>query len=67
MILINCAVAPPLSMLPFHGITRNADVQVLRYGGDSGVALQHVGMMAGMNAHRDIRPAVIQWIHKHAG
>lgn len=31
----------------------------LEYGGDVGVALQHVGVPAGCSAHRDLRPRTL--------
>jgi polyhydroxyalkanoate synthase subunit PhaC len=58
-----CSVAPARSVLPFHEIVRNMNKHVLRYDGDTGVALQHVGMLVGKNAHRFIWPEIFNWIY----
>jgi len=61
----HCRIVPPRSVLPFHGATRSVDKRVLWYEGDTGVALQHVGMLVGRTAHRHIWPEVVKWIHDH--
>jgi polyhydroxyalkanoate synthase len=39
---------------------------VLWYEGDVGVALQHVGMLVGSNAHQALWPEILQWLHAHS-
>src|SRR5713101_3652087 len=38
--------------------------QVLRYDGDRGVALQHVGVLVGQTAHHRVWPKILRWIDK---
>ncbi|HQI02853.1 MAG TPA: alpha/beta fold hydrolase [Deltaproteobacteria bacterium] len=59
-------VAPPRSSLEFHDAVSSHDKQVLWYQGDVGIALQHVGMLAGENAHKHLWPEIIDWMHAHA-
>jgi polyhydroxyalkanoate synthase len=37
----------------------------LWYQGDTGVALQHLGMLVGRQAHKYLWPEVIRWLHAH--
>jgi polyhydroxyalkanoate synthase len=60
-----CPVVPPRAVLPFLQVMRCADRVVLWYRGDRGVALQHVGMLVGEQAHRHVWPAIIRWILTH--
>jgi len=55
-------VIPPASMLPFHEAAGSEDKLLLRYGGDVGVNLQHVGVLVGRNAHAAIWPAIFDWL-----
>jgi polyhydroxyalkanoate synthase len=59
------SVAPPESVLPFHEVVHSPDRQVLWYEGDKGVALQHVGVLVGKNAHQHLWPAIIDWVFGH--
>ncbi|MGQ0657503.1 MAG: alpha/beta fold hydrolase [Chromatiales bacterium] len=56
-------VAPPESILPFHNSLSNTDKRLIWYQGDSGVALQHVGMLVGKTAHQTLWPQIIRWMH----
>jgi polyhydroxyalkanoate synthase len=60
-----CRVAPPESILPFHDVVRSVEKRVLFYGGDTGVAIQHVGMLVGKRAHQYLWPEVLKWVHDH--
>jgi polyhydroxyalkanoate synthase len=53
------AVIPPSSVVPVHEAAASADKLLLRYGGDVGVALQHVGVLVGRTAHRDLWPRIL--------
>jgi len=35
---------------------------VLQYHGDIGVNLQHVGVLAGRNAHATLWPTIFDWL-----
>jgi polyhydroxyalkanoate synthase len=60
-----CRLVPPQAVLPFHHAVRSADKKLLWYRGDTGVSLQHVGMLVGRQAHKHLWPEVIQWTHAH--
>jgi polyhydroxyalkanoate synthase len=35
---------------------------VLEYGGDTGVVVQHLGVLVGRNAHRILWPRILAWL-----
>lgn len=43
-----------------------ADQTLLRYKGDVGVAVQHLGVLIGRNAHRVLWPQVVEWLRARA-
>ena len=53
------AVIPPSSVVPVHEAAASPDKLLLEYGGDIGVALQHVGVLVGRTAHRDLWPRIL--------
>jgi len=53
------AVIPPTSVVPVHEAAAAADKLLLEYRGDVGVALQHVGVLVGRGAHRDLWPRIL--------
>lgn len=55
-------IIPPQSVLPLHDLAPSRRQLVLRYDGDRGVSLQHVGVLVGETAHRRIWPAILRWI-----
>ena len=57
-----CPIAPPQSVQPFLDAVATDDVQMLTYVGDRGVSLQHVGMLVGRNAHRQLWPRIVAWL-----
>ncbi|MGE5610521.1 MAG: alpha/beta fold hydrolase [Bacillota bacterium] len=61
----HCQVVPPESVLPFLQASSSRETQVLWYGGDTGVALQHVGALVGRSAHQTLWPQIVQWIRTH--
>src|SRR3546814_19992939 len=61
------AIIPPESILPALRAMPSRDKRVLRYDGATGVALQHVGVLVGRNAHRHLWPAVLRWLRGLAG
>ncbi|CAL1239063.1 alpha/beta fold hydrolase [Candidatus Methylocalor cossyra] len=60
-----CLVVPPPAVLPFHRALAHPETVILRYAGDSGVALRHVSMLVGEHAHRSLWPKILRWIHAH--
>jgi polyhydroxyalkanoate synthase len=56
------AIIPAGSILPFHHAVRSAEKRLLCYYGDSGVTLQHVGVLVGSNAHRRLWPQILSWM-----
>lgn len=61
MIDPHSALVPPAAVLPPLAATRGR-VELLRYGGDVGVALRHVGVLVGASAHRTLWPRAARWI-----
>jgi polyhydroxyalkanoate synthase len=55
-------VIPPDSILPFHEAAASPIKKVLRYEGDTGIGLRHVGVLVGANAHRHIWPDIFAWL-----
>lgn len=55
-------VIPPQAVLPFHEAAGSARKQVLCYGGDIGVNLQHVGVLVGRSAHASLWPQIFDWL-----
>lgn len=55
-------VVPPRSILSFHSAAASRDKRVLHYRGDVGVALQHVGVLVGRGAHRELWPQLLDWM-----
>jgi polyhydroxyalkanoate synthase len=60
-----CCLVPPQAVLPFHHAVGSTDTKLLEYHGDTGVALRHVGMLVGRQAHEHLWPEVIRWVHAH--
>lgn len=60
-----CRLVPPQAVLPFLRSTRSQNVKVLWYVGDTGVALQHVGMLVGREAHTQLWPKIIRWMQSY--
>jgi polyhydroxyalkanoate synthase len=54
---------PPSSILPFHHAATSPNKKLFHYRGDHGVALQHVGVLIGANAHIELWPQILDWIH----
>ncbi|MFD2838474.1 alpha/beta fold hydrolase [Azotobacter vinelandii] len=50
--------------LPRRRRQRRCATAVVR-GGDVGVALQHVGVLVGRRAHREVWPQILRWLDAH--
>ena len=63
-----CVVDPRSKLIPlqamaaFHDAAASERKLLLRYEGDVGVNLQHVGVLVGSNAHARIWPALFDWL-----
>jgi polyhydroxyalkanoate synthase len=59
-------VVPPSSVMPFLDALPDRNWTLLHYEGDTGVALRHVGVLTGRNAHRILWPEILAWIRMSA-
>ncbi len=50
------------SVQPVLGAMASRDVRLIEYPGEVGVALQHVGVLAGRAAHARVWPEILAWI-----
>ena len=57
-------LVPSQAVVPFHAASGSADLQVVYYRGDIGVALQHVGTLVGRSARQEVWPAIFRWIDR---
>jgi polyhydroxyalkanoate synthase len=53
------AVIPPRSVVAVHEAAASADKLLLAYRGEVGVALAHVGVLVGREAHRTLWPRIL--------
>lgn len=60
------AVVPSASILAFHDAASSHEKQLLWYEGDTGVAIQHVGMLVGARAHQHLWPRILVWLSTKA-
>jgi polyhydroxyalkanoate synthase len=51
----------------FHEKIPSRNKRLLRYDGESGVALRHVGILVGPEAHRELWPKILEWARGSAG
>ena len=58
-------IAPVASVEPFLAAMRAKDVQMIEVPGETGVCLQHVGVLIGREAHARLWPKIIAWIDAH--
>ena len=55
-------VAPLESVKPFIDAMPTRDARIIEYRGEIGVCLQHLGILIGAKAHREVWPEIISWI-----
>jgi polyhydroxyalkanoate synthase subunit PhaC len=55
-------IVPPSAVLPVHHAVATTDKQILQYRGDTGVVIQHLGVLVGRNAHRHLWPQILDWL-----
>ena len=58
-------VATRASVEPFIDAMPTRDARTVEYAGETGVCLQHLGMLIGREAHARIWPEIIAWIAAH--
>jgi polyhydroxyalkanoate synthase len=55
-------IVPPAAVLPVHDAFAATDKRVLPYTGDTGVVVQHLGVLVGRNAHRVLWQRILAWL-----
>ena len=60
-------IIPPAAVLPFHEAAASRSKLLLRYEGDVGVTLQHVGVLVGRNAHAVLWPQILEFLDSGSG
>lgn len=58
-------IVPAAAGQAYRERTASKDVEMLEYRGDTGVMLQHVGVLVGENAHRSLWPEILRWVRRH--
>jgi polyhydroxyalkanoate synthase len=58
-------IAPLASVEPFINAMPTRDVRIIEYAGDIGACLQHLGILVGRQAHAQVWPEIIAWLHCH--
>ncbi|RFA30532.1 hypothetical protein CAI21_05660 [Alkalilimnicola ehrlichii] len=55
-------VVPEQAVRPLQEAISSHSKKMLKYTGDRGVLLQHVGVLVGPNAHRTLWPEIFHWL-----
>jgi polyhydroxyalkanoate synthase len=55
-------IVPAESILALHHAAPSAEKRLYCYRAERGVALQHVGVLVGRNAHRWLWPKILYWM-----
>jgi polyhydroxyalkanoate synthase len=55
-------IAPLSSVKSFIEAMGTKDARIIRYPGEIGVCLQHLGVLIGKEAHAKVWPEIISWI-----
>ena len=58
-------IAPLTSIKPCIDAIPLADVRLIEYPGETGVGLQHLGVLIGRQAHARVWPEIISWLKAH--
>jgi polyhydroxyalkanoate synthase subunit PhaC len=56
-------IVPPRSILAGLRCAASAERRVLRYRAEAGPALQHLGPLVGLEAHRTLWPRIVSWFN----
>jgi polyhydroxyalkanoate synthase len=57
-----CRVVPPEAVLPFYEAIGSADKRLLWHSRETGLGFQHVGVLVGSDAHRQLWPCIVEWL-----
>ena len=58
-------VAPSASVKPVIDAIPAKDARIIEYPGETGVCLQHLGILVGRKARAEVWPEIIAWIKAH--
>ena len=58
-------VAPLVSVKAFIEAMPTRDVRIIEFPGETGVGLQHLGILVGRQAHAQLWPEIIAWLNSH--
>ncbi len=58
-------IAPPASVMPFIDAMPGERARVIEYHGEIGIGLQHLGILAGRQAHARVWPEIVSWMHAY--
>jgi polyhydroxyalkanoate synthase len=58
-------VAPLAAVEPFIEAMATKDTQIIKYAGERGVCLQHLGVLVGRKAYAELWPQIASWIGHH--
>jgi polyhydroxyalkanoate synthase len=56
-------IAPLASIEPFINAMSTKDVRIIKYPGELGVCLPHLGILIGRKAHAQVWPEIISWLN----
>jgi polyhydroxyalkanoate synthase len=59
-------IAPLASIKPCVDAMPTRDVRIIEYPGETGVGLQHVGVLLGQKAYAEVWPEIIRWLNDHS-
>ena len=59
-------IAPLASIKPCIDAMPTRDVRIIEYPGETGVGLQHVGVLVGRRAYAQTWPEIISWLNDHS-
>jgi polyhydroxyalkanoate synthase len=67
LVVVNTAdeIAPLASIKPCIDSIPVEDARIIEYQGETGVGLQHLGVLIGRQAHRHVWPEIIAWLNGH--
>lgn len=63
----HCHIAPPKSILPVLEHLGTGDQQLFWYPGETGVSLQHAGLLVGRRSHHEVWPELLAWLSARYG
>ena len=60
-------VTPAEEVVPALTLTSSPRREAITYESDAGVALAHVGVLVGVDAHRRLWPQIMGWVEESVG